>query len=417
MDTYVIVITLIGLAVLGMAWMPVISQKTRISYSIIYVLLGIAAYHFIPNLPDPLPRNQIKYALHLAELLVLISLMSTGLRIDQPFNLRSWNIPFRLVFITMVLTIGLVAVVGVTVLSFSLPAAMLLGAVLAPTDPVLASDVQVGPPLEPTKDNPRFSLTAEAGMNDGMAFPFVYLAVSLVAVPTADHSFGWHWFLYDFLYRIIAGVGVGFLIGRILGWAVFKLPNHGGFLKTRDGFVALATTLLVYGITELIHGYGFIAVFTAAITIRNFEIHNKYHRKLHSFTDEIERILLAIVLILFGGALVRGILDHLSWPLALFGLAFVFIIRPVCAYVALIKTPLHPIEKLVVSFFGIRGVGSIFYLSFAFNSFSFKHQDVLWSVVAFIILASIVLHGSTAIFMMRKVQEKFSEEVEIEEKE
>ena len=418
MDPYIIVITLIGLAALGMAWMPLITQKTHISYSIIYVLLGVVAYWLIPDLPDPLPQHNPEIALHLSEIMVLISLMGTGLKIDQPFSFRSWGLPFRLIFVTMTLTIGLVAAIGVSMFGFGLAASILLGAALAPTDPVLASDVQVGPPLERTKNNVKFSLTAEAGMNDGMAFPFVYLAIALIAATQGGTAFsGWHWFFYDFLYRILAGAGVGFLLGRILAWAVFALPEKGPNLKIRDGFVAISATLLVYGLTELIHGYGFIAVFVTAITMRNYELHHKYHRKLHSFTDQIERILIAMVLILFGGALVRGILNDLTWALAGFGLAFVFLIRPVCAYLSLINTSLHIKEKLVISFFGIRGVGSIFYLAFGFNAFNFPHQEVFWSVIAFIILVSIILHGSTAALTMEKIQEEFSEEVEIEEKE
>jgi sodium/hydrogen antiporter len=418
MDSYIIIITLIGLAALGMAWMPLITQKTHISYAVIYVLLGVLAYRLIPELPDPMPQNNPKYAIHLSEIIILISLMGTGLKIDQPFSFKSWNVPFRLILITMVLTIGMVAAIGVSVFHFGIGAAILLGAALAPTDPVLASDVQVGPPLEPVKDNTRFSLTAEAGLNDGMAFPFVYLGLAFLLVPGSGESeFGWNWFLFDFLYRIAAGVGTGYLIGRLLGWAVFKVPETKDFMKTRDGFVAVAATLLVYGLTELVHGYGFIAVFVTAVTIRNYEIHHKYHRKLHSFTDEIERILVAVILMLFGGTLVRGILDHLTWPLAVFGLAFVFLIRPVSAYFALLKTPLHLKERLVISFFGIRGVGSVFYLSFAFNKANFPQQDIFWSVTAFIILVSIVLHGSTAVFTMRKMKEEFSEEVEVKVKE
>ncbi|HEY0899060.1 MAG TPA: cation:proton antiporter, partial [Sphingobacteriaceae bacterium] len=194
MDPYIIVITLIGLAALGMAWMPLITQKTHISYSIVYVLLGVVAYWLIPVLPDPLPQHNPKIALHLSEIMVLISLMGTGLKIDQPFSFRSWGLPFRLIFVTMTLTIGLVAGIGVSMFGFGLAASILLGAALAPTDPVLASDVQVGPPLERTKNNVKFSLTAEAGMNDGMAFPFVYLAIALITSSQAGTAFsGWHW--------------------------------------------------------------------------------------------------------------------------------------------------------------------------------------------------------------------------------
>lgn len=180
MDSYLIIITVIGLAALGMAWMPSISEKIKVSYSIIYVLLGVLLYSLFDRLlPLPNPMYKDEFALHLTELVVIVSLMGTGLKIDQPFSFRKWRVPFRLVIITMLLSIIVVALLGWWSFQFDIASALLLGAVLAPTDPVLASDVQVGPPNEPEEGNVKFSLTAEAGMNDGTAFPFTWLAITL----------------------------------------------------------------------------------------------------------------------------------------------------------------------------------------------------------------------------------------------
>lgn len=412
MDSYILVMAIIGLAALGMAWMPSFSKVTKISYSILYVLFGAFLYKVFGSLlplPDPISKND--FTVRLTELVVIVSLMGTGLKIDQPYSFRSWAIPFRLVSITMIISIAVITLIGVYVLGFDLPSSLLLGAALAPTDPVLASDVQVGPPLEKAQDNVRFSLTAEAGMNDGSAFPFTWLAILLMIHGNDSNTImGWLWF--DLVYRIFAGVLMGFLIGRILAYLVFRLPQKIKDIRTRDGLVAISATLLVYGLTEWIHGYGFIAVFVTAITMRNFEMEHKYHRRMHDFTDQVERILVAIVLMLFGGSLVTGILQDLNWVTALFGIVFVMLIRPLTALLSLLGGKLHIKEKLAIGFFGIRGMGSFFYLSFALQQTFFPFHGELWSIVSFIVLLSIIIHGLTATSVMKQLEVEFSEEVD-----
>ncbi len=414
MDEYILIITVIGIAALAMAWMPAITEKTGISYSIIYVAFGALLYSLFDFLPRPNVDKYEIYAVHLTELVVIISLMGTGLKIDQAFSFKSWKIPFRLIFITMILCIGLVTVMSKWMFNFDWASALLLGAVLAPTDPVLASDVQVGPPHEEEVDNVKFSLTAEAGMNDGTAFPFVWLAITVALIGGKGNASIQDWLLLDVFYRIIAGVLSGFILGKILGFLVFDLPEKRKFFIPRDGFIAIAATLMVYGLTELIHGYGFIAVFVSAITMRAYERQHKFHRKLHEFTDQIERILLGIILILFGGALVSGIFDKLTWQMGLFGILFIFLIRPITALIALIGTKLHIKEKRIISFFGIRGMGSFFYLSFALHQTWFNHGSELWAMVSFIVLLSILIHGFTATITLKKLKEELPEsEIEI----
>jgi NhaP-type Na+/H+ or K+/H+ antiporter len=411
LSSYIVIITVIGLAALGMAWMPSLSKKLRISYAIIYVALGMLVYlalgRFLP-LPDPISRNH--YTVRLTELTVIISLMGTGLKIDQPFSFRTWAVPLRMVSFTMLLCIAAVAWIGIHWLNLSPAAAILLGAALAPTDPVLASDVQVGPPMEPTKDNVKFSLTAEAGMNDGTAFPFTWLAVAFAAAGSGEVDWS-RWVWDDLLYKIVAGVVVGYLTGRAIAFLAFRMPQKVSGLETRDGFVAIAATLVVYGLTEMIHGYGFIAVFIAAITIRHFEPNHKFHKRLHEFTDQMERILIAVVLLLFGGSLVSGILGALTWELVGFALVFVLLIRPATSLLGMIATRLKPKEKWVIAFFGIRGMGSFFYLAFALQEERFVEQEALWSVVAFVVLLSIVVHGLSAGPVMEQVDIEFSQTI------
>ncbi len=176
MDAYIAILIVIGFAALGMAWMPAFTKATKISYSILYVGVGAVLFSTAGNilpLPDPISKNTA--TVRLTEMIVIISLMGSDLKIDRPFSLRNWRVPLRLVSITMLLSIAGVTAVGYYLLGFGIAAAALLGAVLAPTDPVLAADVQVGAPMEGDNTHSKLALTAEAGMNDGTAFPFTWL--------------------------------------------------------------------------------------------------------------------------------------------------------------------------------------------------------------------------------------------------
>lgn len=414
MSSYIIIITLIGFAALGMAWMPAVSKRTRVSYAILYILLGMLVYiafgQILP-LPDPLSENEM--TVHLTELVVIISLMGTGLKIDTPFSFRRWSVPFRLVSITMLLSIFGVMAIGMYLLHLDAPSALLLGAALAPTDPVLASDVQVGPPGEEKQDNVKFSLTAEAGFNDGTAFPFTWLAVLMASTQIEGPELWTEWIWRDLLYRIGVGVVIGYLLGRVLAYLLFDLSKKKNMLSTQDGFVATSATLLIYGLTEILQGYGFFAVFVAAITLRNSELNHHYHHKLHESTDQVERALVAVVLILFGGSLVMGILRNLSWQMALFGLAFVFLIRPLTAYIGLIGTRLHRKEKFAISFFGIKGIGSFFYLAFGLSQVHFNDKESLWSIGAFVVIISAIVHGLTATPVMERIESQFARKVKV----
>ena len=407
MDQYILILVIFGFAIFSVALMPKISKRTGISYSIFYVVLGFILYAAAPQfLPDPMPQHSKSITLHLSELIVIISLMGTGIKIDRKFSFKSWSSPLKLISFTMLFCIAGAALMGYYMLSLGLSSAVLLGAVLAPTDPVLASDVQVGPPNEHIKSEVKFALTSEAGLNDGVAFPFTWLAITIGMIMTGKDTSFVHWFAFDVIYRIGAGVLLGFLSGKLMGILLFTVSEKYETLKTRDGLVAVAATLLVYGITELVHGYGFIAVFICAITFRHFEKEHTYHDKLHSFTDQIERLLLCLLLLIFGGTLAMGILKPLSWEMVLFSVVFLFIIRPLFGWMALYKTTIKNRERLAIGFFGIRGMGSVFYLAFAFTKFDFNYQDELWAVLSFTILLSILTHGLTATSVMEYLKQK-----------
>jgi NhaP-type Na+/H+ or K+/H+ antiporter len=409
METYILSLTLIGFAALSMAWIPELMRKINISYSILYILLGVAIYSLFNSLPWPDPLWQEDFTVHFTELVVIISLMGTGLKIDNPFSFKTWNAPLRLISLTMLLFIGIATALGYWAYGFDIASAVLLGAVLAPTDPVLAADVQVGPPSEGKEDDSvRFTLTAEAGMNDGMAFPFTWLAVVLAISAETGEPWVAEWIGRDVIFRIIVGVLMGVGMGRLLAYLFFELPERLKLPDVRAGFVALSSTLLVYGLTEIVHGYGFIAVFVTAITLRNYERSHEYHKELHHFTHQIERILLAVILVLFGGSLMSGVLDQLTWGMALGGIAFVLLVRPLTGLAGLIGTDLTKKEKTAISFFGIRGVGSFFYLSFALSNASFQFEAEIWTLVAFVVLISIVVHGLTASIAMKKLNLRYA---------
>ncbi|MEH6679104.1 MAG: cation:proton antiporter [Sediminicola sp.] len=167
MDKYLLIMLLFGLSSFGMAFMPTITKRTGLSYSVIYVALGVLLYLIWPNaLPSPLPTENNELTLHLSELIVIISLMGAGIKIDRTFSLKKWCPPLKLVSIAMLLCMLVCGMLGYFMLHLALPSAVLIAAVLAPTDPVLASDVQVGPPQEKLKLETKFALTSEAGLPD-----------------------------------------------------------------------------------------------------------------------------------------------------------------------------------------------------------------------------------------------------------
>ena len=409
MDLYIISLTIIGLAGLSAAWIPPLLSRINISYSIIYVLMGYILYSLPIELPWPNPIWQNNYAIHLTELVIIIALMGIGLKIDHPFSFKEWRNPFRLATITMLLSILAMAFVGWYFLGLHPASALLLGAALAPTDPVLASEVQVGPPQQGKNDEVRFSLTAEAGLNDGMAFPFTWLAVALaIGMNTSEPWLG-EWLWKDLGYRIIAGVASGFILGKAVALIAFKDSAKGDSLRAKNGFVAVSTTLFVYGLTELISGYGFVAVFVSSLVIRNYEMGHEYHKELHGFTDQIERFLLVILLILFGGTLATGLLDNLTIPMAVAGISFVLVLRPLAGLLGLLGSKLKKGKKLAISFFGIKGIGSFFYLSFGLSEAEFENKEALWALVGFVVLFSIIIHGLTVSLSMKKLGLRYTD--------
>lgn len=268
MDPYKTVLALIGFALLGAAWLPHVLKRHPLTFPITYVAAGMLLYALPLPLPSASPLSFPKVAEQITELAVLVALVGAGLRIDTRIDAPPWRLTWRLLGITMPLTICVGAFLGHYLLGLELPAAMLLGAVLAPTDPVLASDVQVPDPGEGDKDDVRFALTSEAGLNDGLAFPFVWLAVLAASATGMNVDWG-GWFLRDVLWRVVGGAVIGGAIGYGLMHAIFRSERTPTLSRSSDGLTALAIPLAVYGVAELCQTYGFLAVFVAAVGNRS----------------------------------------------------------------------------------------------------------------------------------------------------
>ncbi|MGZ9100583.1 MAG: cation:proton antiporter [Brevundimonas sp.] len=387
--------------VLLVSWAPVGLKRLPLTLAILCVALGVVVFSTGLLSFNPDPRTWDTATERLTELVVIISLMGAGLKLDRPLGWRRWASTWRLLAVAMPLTIAAVAWLGVAGLGFSLAMALLLGAAMAPTDPVLAADVQVGPPRSGDEDEVRFGLTSEAGLNDALAFPFVHLAILAAAGGLASTAELTDWVAVKVGWKVLAGAGVGVLCGLGFGRLVFRRGT--GAARFGDGLVALAATLLAYAAAELAHGYGFLAVFVCALTLRAWERDHDFHQEMHDFSDQIERLLIMLLLVLFGGAVANGLLASLTWTDALVGLAVVFVVRPVAGMIAMIGSRQPMRERLLLAFLGIRGVGSVYYIAYALNHGEFGDSERLWAIVGFIILVSILVHGVTAAPLLQRL--------------
>src|SRR5829696_4131435 len=353
MDPYIVVLAGFGALVLLTAWLPMVLREAPLSLPIVCVGIG-AALFAIPGLPGvtPHPQDHLPVVERLTELAVIIALMGAGLKIDRVLGWRSWIITWRLLGLSMPLTILCLALLAHPLLGLGAATALLLAALMATTDPVLASDIEVGPPGSGEEDETRFALTSEGGLNGGLAFPFVHAAIAIALASQTGEPWAWKWFSVSVVWKLGAGSVVGYVVGRALGWLLFHMPNRAKLSRTGDGFVALGITCLAYGLTEMAHGYGFLAVFVAALGIRAAERNHSYHEKLHDFIEQLERLFMMALLVVFGGALVAGgLLQALNYEAVVFSLTAIFLVRPVIGWLSLLGNDRWLAEQLVISFF------------------------------------------------------------------
>ncbi len=406
---------LAGLALLAGSVLPRLLRHKAVSTPIAFIAVGMLI-GLLP-LPDDvrlMPQDHRVLTEHLTETCVIVALMGVGLAIDRPLRWRTWTTTWRLVLVAMPLCIGAVAVLGWLAMGLAPAAALLLAGALAPTDPVLASDVQVdGPDVDegedsqPTQDEDdevRFALTSEAGVNDGAAFPFVYAATLLVGAGVGEWGLKWlGWYL---LGKVVIGVVIGGASGYALARLAFRSQRTVLRLaEAGDPILAIAATFGVYGLAEVVGGYGFLAVFVCGVALRSLERDHSFHASLHEFVGQLEHMLTWALLLLIGAALSQGLLRSLTWGGVLVAVMLVLVIRPALAWLSLHGTVLGPRERIATAFFGVRGIGSFYYLAYATGAASFAQDDVdmLWSTAAFTVLLSVVLHGVTATPSMRRL--------------
>ena len=394
---YELLILVAGLVVLAGAVALSLQRGRPFSAALIYlgagVVAGLALRGMGVNWYDPLD-DAVLFS-RTAELAVIVSLFGAGVKLDRPLTWDAWRTTLMLLAIAMPLTIAGVALLGTWLLAMSLPSAILLGAVLAPTDPVLAEDVQVAGPMQSEpEDDARFAITSEAGLNDGLAFPFVMLA--LFGFARGFDSFGswWlEWLTADLLYAVLAGIVIGAVAGRLIASLTYRVIDRGWLVNPFDAFVAIGAIFAVYGLTELLGGYGFLAVFASGVAFRRYERGHEVNQRLHDVTLVIEKLAELSVLLLLGSVLpINGVLE-LGWPVLAVALGLLLVVRPLAVLIALVFSGLAGRQRLFVAWFGIRGIGSIYYLGFAFAALTPVDARPLFSVTAVAILVSVLAHG------------------------
>jgi NhaP-type Na+/H+ or K+/H+ antiporter len=407
-DAYHILLVALGASLLVSYWLPHLLVRRPPAATALLMACGMVGSLLFPGGVagiDP-TKNPAIWELA-AELVVIVVLFATGLRIDDLGGRRLWWPTVRLLAITMPLTIAAIALLGWSLAGMTIGGAILLGAVLAPTDPVLAGDLQIGPPLEGREHPVRFALTTEAGLNDGLAFPFVYLALHVASQGAEPARWLAEWLAWDVLYRIVVGAALGGIIGWLLG-RILAMPAWNTVVASGPGVLALAGVFVVYGLVELAEGYGFIAAFVAGLVCRRAEARHHFHKHLHSFASSIEHAITAILLVLLGSVM-PSLWPYLDWRHAIIGFGLILVIRPVAGMLGLVGTTLGLRARAVVAIYGVRGIGSLYYIAYASTHVEFIDEGALWALVAFTIFASTVIHGLTASATVAVLDREYAE--------
>lgn len=396
---YILAITYLGFAISLMAFIPIYTKKIKITYIIPLLIIGAILYVLGVPLPWPDPLWELQLGKIITEIIVIISLMTAGLKIGVNYKKDHWKRPLSLIVITMPLFIIGVFIIAHYILHLNGPVSLLLAAVLAPTDPVLASEIQLQEHQDSnTKDTGfKYVLTAEAGLNDGFAFPIVFLAILWSKASNFGAIDWWEYLSYYVVYKMAIGIAIGALIGYAFSKFIYR-HNKNTRYNIQNGFLAVALTFFSYGIAEIAHTYGFLSVFATGIFLRFVKPNGEEKEtQILNFVEQTEKLLVTLWAIFFGGALLSGILSYTDINGILVSLGIVLILRPILGYLGVFRLKESNFLKWSIAFFGIKGIGSFFYLSYALLHGKFEDYNSLYGIVSYVILFSIIIHGLTSI--------------------
>jgi NhaP-type Na+/H+ or K+/H+ antiporter len=412
---------LVGGLLLAMGLTSSALKRLPVTSAIIYLAVGVLVGPTVLNLFHFNPIKESALLEVLTEVAVLISLFSAGIKMPVPFSFAAWRTPVLLATVSITVTVGMVAAFAYYLLGLPLGAGVLLGAIVAPTDPVLATDVQIRHPGD--RDQLRFTLTCEAGMNDGSAFPFVMLGMGLLGLHEIG-DFGLQWALVDVLWGTLGGIAIGVGAGVALARVVWKLRGElNNKHELMDDFLGLGLIGMVYGLAALVHAWGFLAVFFAAVALRQTELklanstqHPRDSRSVQEikradsinpdpeasptvsqgsliFKEHLERLSELMLILLLGGTL---FFDSWSWRAVGLALFLFMVARPVSVLIGLLGSPTSWRMRGMTAWFGVRGIGSLYYLMYAIQHGLPETLALELTQFTLIVVAlSILMHGTS----------------------
>lgn len=393
MDNYILILLVIGSLLLFVTLCSGWISRLPLSYALIYLIIGILLGPYGIRLIQI--RPEASFLERLTEFVVIVSLFSCGLKMNRPLNVLAWRSTIRLIGFLMPISIFALALVEQWLLGLDFGSAILLGAILAPTDPVLASEVQIKHPED--ADELRFGLTSEGGLNDALAFPFVYFGLFWLKDENWQNWFK-NWVLVDLIWASAAGLVMGFLVAKAVVWLDKRLEisNLDSMDELMEDFIALSIILLTYSLTELVNGYGFLAVFVAGyVTQHSYRNPEKPYAQL-AFIERLEKLLEVGTILLLGSLLrIEPILYYLPQSLIIAGLLF-FVIRPLGSWISTIGDRFVS-RRWLFGWFGIRGVGSLYYLFYTLGKGLKGNlgEQIAWITFTTIAL-SVIIHGITS---------------------
>lgn len=419
----------VGIFLITMVLIGTLLSRVPLSSAMVYLCLGYALGPVGIGVITPNPIQDAHLLQLITEIALLISLFAVGLKLGVPILDRRWLLPLRLAFPSVLITVALIAGVGVWGLHLSVGEAILLGGILAPTDPVLASGIQSESGTTP--DTVRFGLAGEGAINDGSAFPVVLLGLGLMGL----HDLGAdakHWWTVDLLWGIVGGALIGAILGAMIGKIVVYLRTRHHNAVGLDEFLSLGLIAIAYGVAQFCMTSGFLAVFTAGLALHRVRelpmqgtvsldaphsLHSDHEaehlerathshhasasmsRAVQDFNEQLEKLAELVVVFLIGALLPYVVFTvNLLWFVPL----LFFIIRPTGVWIGMLGMPMPKHQSAMIGWFGIRGVGSVFYLVYAIShGVSESFAAALISITLVVVATSIVGHGISVLPLMK----------------